>query len=183
MLADDSALSATDIQRVNFVSPLSVAIQPSTTSGPAPLTVDFDLVATGGLHAGQLPAGFVQHLTVNEIDQGTVADLSGNDLHGDVSGAVSVDPDGARFEAASFNGSNGQINLGDSAFLNTSSHDQRTVMLWLKADDLAAGTQMLLEYGGGSNGLNMYYHQNGNLYAGGPNWTRTSDLIDVNDAL
>ena len=166
LLADDSALSATDIQRVNFVSPLSVAIQPSTTSGPAPLTVDFDLVATGGLHAGQLPAGFVQHLTVNEIDQGTVADLSGNDLHGDVSGSVSIDPDGARFEAASFNGSNGQINLGDSAFLNTSSHDQRTVMLWFKADDLAAGTQMLLEYGGGSNGLNMYYHQNGNLYAG-----------------
>lgn len=74
-------------------------------------------------------------------------------------GLVSSDTD----TAVDFDGVNDVVLVGDSALINTSTRDTRTVELWFRADQ-TTGRQVLYEEGGTVNGLNVYL-DGGLLYA------------------
>lgn len=90
-------------------------------------------------------------------------------------GLVASDAD----TAVRFDGIDDMVQVGDSALVNTSTRDQRTVELWFNPDRVS-GRQVLYEEGGTVNGLNIYL-DGAQLYAtawsNGSSWS--NQLVTV----
>ncbi|MGF1521664.1 MAG: G8 domain-containing protein [Leptolyngbyaceae cyanobacterium] len=77
--------------------------------------------------------------------------------------------DGLRKGAVSFDGQGDAIRLNNSTDINRGIHNERTVSLWFKADNLASGQkQVIYEEGAGVRGVNVYI-EGDQLYVGGWN--------------
>jgi hypothetical protein len=87
----------------------------------------------------------------NWIFSGNPNDLSGNNLHGSVNGAVlSTDRFGNSQKAYSFNGSSSSIDIPLSSLYNFSSTDSFSISLWVKTSSLIT-CQSLVVKGGANN--------------------------------
>ena len=70
--------------------------------------------------------------------------------------------------------------LGDSALINTTTRDTRTVELWFEADALA-GRQVLYEEGGSTNGMNVYLDSStlyGRAWSGSTGWSNDLQVTE-----
>ncbi|MEM7146137.1 MAG: LamG-like jellyroll fold domain-containing protein [Verrucomicrobiota bacterium] len=111
------------------------------------------------------------YYTFNEGMGATATDSAGGDENGTLANgatwtAANVGIEGA---ALSLDGVNDQVNIADSAAINTGTEAKRTISFWFKAGDPSkAAKQVLYEEGGQTRGLNFYL-QSGVLYVGGWN--------------
>jgi len=88
--------------------------------------------------------------------------------------------DGLKGKALQFNGTSDGVHIPDAATINTSTHQNRTVVaIFQCADVTKPEKQVVYEEGGTTRGLNIYVHE-GLVYAGGwnlsdytPEWTGT----------
>ncbi|MEL6845448.1 MAG: LamG domain-containing protein [Bacteroidota bacterium] len=64
----------------------------------------------------------------------------------------------------------GSVRIKNSTDINKGIHQQRSLSLWFKTDQISGKKQVLYEEGGGGRGLNTYIDEEGLLYVGG--WNR-----------
>jgi len=106
-------------------------------------------------------------------------DSSSNSNTGNLVGAPQV-VDGLSGQAMQFNGVDDGVHVPDAATINTSTHQNKTVIAVFNCADVSKSEkQMVFEEGGTTRGLNIYVHE-GLAYAGGwnpadytPQWTGT----------
>ncbi|NER81676.1 MAG: LamG domain-containing protein [Leptolyngbya sp. SIO1D8] len=118
----------------------------------------------------------VVNLNLNETTGRIAADSSqqGLDNSGTLVGDVQW-TDGIKQGAVTFDGPEDFIHLSSSQDINLGIHSQRTLSLWLKADNLLSPggqKQVVYEEGGHVRGLNVYIDQE-RLYVGG--WNTPTD--------
>ncbi|HUV41409.1 MAG TPA: LamG domain-containing protein [Sedimentisphaerales bacterium] len=133
-------------------------------------------------------ASLVAHWDFN----GNTNDISGNENHGTVHGAVTLTTDrfGNLSSAYSFDGASGYIDVADAPSLNPTS--AITITAWFKADSFASGTAWppLVKKSDSSqtNGYGMEFAQisdeysakvGGGVYLEGQGWVATSPLAPV----
>lgn len=91
--------------------------------------------------------------TANNLGSGGTA------LNGTYAGGVSLDQGALTLSldnnSISFDGVTGNVAISNSTLVNTSVHDERTVELTFRADNLD-GRQVLFEEGGGTNAISLY---------------------------
>ncbi len=92
-------------------------------------------------------------------------------LRGKTTWAEGIDGKGIAFPEA------GVVQVKNSAGINLGTHDERTVSVWFRADQVSrkSGKQVIYEEGGGDRGLNIYLDRN-RLYVGG--WNQSSGESD-----
>ena len=118
------------------------------------------------------PRGLVAELTMNEGNGERAADSS--DRSRNNRGTLVGDAEwtkGLQKGAVAFDGEGDAIHLRDSRSINEGIHQERTLSLWFRADDLtnpSGQKQVIYEEGARARGLNVYLEGN-QLYVGGWN--------------
>ena len=123
---------------------------------------------------GQLVTnGLVSYLDASDTTgitghPGTVVSVTdssgtGNTILADTGNVTSGGDIGGR-NALTFDG-NSWLGINDSADINTSNEDERSIFLTFKTTDNILGRQVLYEQGGGTNGYNIYI-EGGRLFVG-----------------
>ncbi|MFB0555547.1 MAG: hypothetical protein ACETWQ_19760, partial [Phycisphaerae bacterium] len=108
------------------------------------------------------------HVYLFENVGSNVPDDSANTHTANLIGSPQV-VDGLKGKALQFNGTSDGVHIPDAAMVNTSTHQNRTVVaIFLCADVTKPEKQVVYEEGGTTRGLNIYVHE-GLVYAGGWN--------------
>ncbi len=136
-------------------------------------TASAEIQVAAGVSAGTAPSteGQVIHYTFDEGSGTTATDSLGGDHNGTLSNGVAwtAADGGVSGSAIQLNGIDDQVDIADSADINTATHSERTISVWFKATDPAkSAKQMIYEEGGGTRGINLYLEA-GSLYFGGWN--------------
>jgi hypothetical protein len=109
------------------------------------------------------------HVYLMENVGAAVPDDSANNNNGTLVGAPTVVA-GLNGQALQFNGTSDGLALPDAATINTSTHQNKTVIAVFNCSDVSkATTQVVFEEGGSTRGVNIYVQQ-GQAYAGA--WNR-----------
>ncbi|MBM4029386.1 MAG: LamG domain-containing protein, partial [Planctomycetes bacterium] len=149
----------------------------------------FSLFLMAGILAGSVTAQSLVPIDPATVTDGhvylmenvgvNVPDDSANNNHGTFVGSPQV-VDGLNGKALRFNGTSDGVVLPNAATINTSTHQNKTIMAVFKCADVSkSAKQCVFEEGGSTRGLNIYVHQ-GLVYAGGwnaadytPQWAGT----------
>jgi hypothetical protein len=110
---------------------------------------------------------------------GSLPDVSANSNDGNLIGSPQTVA-GLNGEALQFDGVDDGVHLPDAATINTSAHQNHTVIAVFNCADVSKSEkQVIYDEGGTTRGVNLYVHQ-GLVYAGGwnlsdytPEWTGT----------
>ena len=161
-------------------APAPVQETPQPAPQPAPQTPTTPGVIAEPVEEGADPSPLPEPVVNLKLDETTGIIAADSSPQGENNpGALVGDPqwtEGVNQGAITFDDPGDAIHLASSQDINLGIHDQRTVSLWLKADELLAPggqKQMVYKEGGHVRGLNMYIDQ-GRLYVGGWN-TPTSE--------
>jgi len=123
----------------------SITAADSETSTDYPSLVG----STGSTSDNNLMSGLVGIWHLNEATgtsgAASIIDKSGNGNHGSPTGGVTFGNLGKLDSAASFNGTSGYIEIGNSASLNN--WTAQTISMWIKANSGMAGDTRLIEKG------------------------------------
>jgi hypothetical protein len=119
------------------------------------------------------------HVYLMDNVSGNVPDVSANSNNGNLIGDPQIVA-GLNGEALQFNGVDDGVHLPDAATINTSTHQNHTVIAVFNCADVTKSEkQVVYEEGGTTRGLTIYVHE-GLAYAGGwnlsdytPEWTGT----------
>ncbi|MEM9479607.1 MAG: LamG-like jellyroll fold domain-containing protein [Verrucomicrobiota bacterium] len=172
-----------------FSVPGPYVVRFTASDGPNSDAEDFAVLA--GVSAGSSPSTADQIIQYNfhTSTTNTVTDLVGGDNNGTLANGAtrSSTSAGVVNQALQLDGNDDQVNIADSADINTTNtHAFRTIAFWFKADNPTRGTpQMLYEEGGTSRGLNLYI-DNQQVYFGGWNngengWDETFLSTPISD--
>jgi hypothetical protein len=149
----------------------------------------FSVFLLAGILAGSAPAQSLVpidpatvtdgHVYLMENVGADVPDDSANNNNGTFVGSPQVVP-GLNGNALKFNGTSDAVVLPNAATINTSTHQNKTIIAVFQCADVSKSEkQVVFEEGGSTRGANIYVHQ-GLVYAGGwnaadytPQWAGT----------
>jgi len=130
----------------------------------------------------------VAHITFDNIDGALAVDTSSAGKQNDATLKNATLSNGQFGEAAEFEGGKRSgASIKNSTDINLGTHDERTISLWFKAEDLESGEkQVIYEEGGRVRGLNMYIEDDLLHFGGWSNkggwsdgsWITTDQIVE-----
>lgn len=167
-VAFDPPLSFTTV--AHFSLPGAYLLRFKTSDGANSGTAEVAVIVGVSPNTNPDSTNEIAYYDFNDLLSGTTeADLAGGDHPGTLANGATRTSPGITGNELFLDGANDQLNIADSADINSATHAFRTIAFWFKADQPArAVRQVLYEEGGTSRGLNIYLDSS-TVYFGGWN--------------